>query len=173
MMLWVPRSSSGRPSMPGALHCSGDERASSSEPWTQPKAGSTFSAGQLSWEDGHGLTRGAAVPGGAFSCALPGTWLGAPMASSGNHPGGRHGPEFCGKARRCLGSPWTKTSVSQRVFCIFFFMFLFDSKTVRLDLLWQFSSSQMDVGTLGGGHCGSLDLGFGLRPLRVFSKKKD
>lgn len=47
----------------------------------------------------------------------------------------------------------------------FFFMFLFDSETVRLDLLWQFSSSQMDIGTLGGGHCGSLDSEFGLRPL--------
>ena len=37
----------------------------------------------------------------------------------------------------------------------FFFMFLFDSKTVQLDLLWPFSSSQMDIGTLGGDTVGA------------------
>ena len=45
--------------------------------------------------------------------------------------------------------------VPASVLHFFLVMFLFDSETVWLDLLWQFSSSQMDIGTLGRGTVGA------------------
>lgn len=58
-------------------------RASSPEPWTQPKACPTFPAGLRGWEGKHSLALDASVPVRSFPCPLLGAWLGTPVMCAG------------------------------------------------------------------------------------------
>lgn len=85
------------------------------EHWTQPKACSTFPAGQGGWENEHGS---ASVPLYLAESPFPSPWS---LAGATDILGTGMGQRCLGKALRWLGSTWTKVRAFLKMFYMSYF----------------------------------------------------